>query len=533
MADIKNNGIITDIQLRKGTGNPTAYPGPVAHPYLQGEPMVSTDKERLYVYFGGTSVKLVGVDLAGIIPDATITNSPTIVKIKDDGTGLESLNLKALLDAKADIIPQTYDANLSAGSSQGTGYAIGDNVHVTISGETLAFSILSVGGSGEVITFGPNNFPGLATLISGTDVAVVTDSGTGTGLLVNVNSTTVNPLDLQEVYDAAVKWTIDTVTTVGDPGSDLKVPTEKAVRAAIEAKQFPTYYKGTAAYYVKFAASETLPTTGVSSGDLAIGDDFKKYTYTSGWDSGVAIPATDLVIGAYWDISTDIDLSDLGQQSGHITYNESPTPVFDVAKVAVGVPDGTTINYNGVGAYQVANGGISWNKLDSSTQTTITNKADKIQGYTLNATVNVGGTGYAVGDIVQIVAQGITLDVEVLTETGGVPATLGVQNNPHLHNLYGTNLVSTGGTGTGLTVDLTATAATGSPSFNLQDIDNYYNSQVTNINSQITNINSDLNSLLRIGTFPATLTAADDLTAPSTRLVGTALDKLVVNGGTW
>lgn len=76
------------------------------------------------------------------------------------------------------------------------------------------------------------------------------------------------------------------------------------------------------------------------------------------------------------------------------------------------------------------------------------------------AAINTAGTGYAAGDIVTVsggtVTGGIAATIRVDTVSAGVPQTISVWNaGSYATNPGTTNISTTGGTGTGLTVDLT------------------------------------------------------------------------------
>lgn len=78
------------------------------------------------------------------------------------------------------------------------------------------------------------------------------------------------------------------------------------------------------------------------------------------------------------------------------------------------------------------------------------------------ATVDAGGTGYVVGDIVTVVQSGASLgQLQVLTVTGGVVDTVQpVQGSQGTLYSVATDLPTTGGTGTGLTVNITVIGET-------------------------------------------------------------------------
>lgn len=80
------------------------------------------------------------------------------------------------------------------------------------------------------------------------------------------------------------------------------------------------------------------------------------------------------------------------------------------------------------------------------------------------ATVNNGGTGYAVNDIISIEADLTDAQVKVTTvgESGVVTAVELTEPGESTVDIAGTGKATTGGTGTGLTLDLTSTESSNS-----------------------------------------------------------------------
>jgi hypothetical protein len=118
-------------------------------------------------------------------------------------------------------------------------------------------------------------------------------------------------------------------------------------------------------------------------------------------------------------------------------------------------------------------------------------KADKVVGFSYAIVINNAGVGYAAGDNLTVLSGGVTFN---LTYNGSAITLVSPLKGPV--SVIDTNVDVTGGSGTGMTVDINATSGA---VLNLSDITNYVTvnqgDNITNITNDITNVQSDITTI--------------------------------------